>query len=66
MFYGTEDPTNDPDNNPFQHSKSRPFCASDDCICREDQESIANLNNHVLEGLANNQDADNIYHGRVV
>jgi hypothetical protein len=66
MFYGTKDLANDPDNNPFQHNEGRPFCSDDSCICREDQESIDNLNNHVLEGLATTQDANNIYRGRIV
>jgi len=66
MFYGKKDLTNDPDNNPFQHDESRPFCANDSCICREDQDNIQELSGHVNNGLATTKDADNIYHGRTV
>lgn len=60
------DLSNDSENDPFLHSKSRHFCSDDTCPCREDQDNINSLNGHVLEGLASTQDAHNIYRGRIV
>lgn len=50
----------------IEHTKDRPFCWNDRCICREDQEAIGKLNQAVQDGLITAEDADRIYHGRTV
>jgi hypothetical protein len=50
----------------LEHTDGRPFCSSDDCDCRENQDAIQELNGYYQDGLASRNDVDNIYHGRTV
>lgn len=50
----------------LEHTEGRPFCTSDSCDCREDQDLIKDLNNQYQNGLASRSDVDRIYNGRTV
>ena len=50
----------------IEHTEKTPFCWDDQCICREDQEAIGNLNQAVQDGLITTDDANRIYHGHTV
>ncbi|HEY4388080.1 MAG TPA: hypothetical protein VGN34_26835 [Ktedonobacteraceae bacterium] len=57
---------NDPENNPYQHTSTRPFCPNMDCPCHENEENIQTLNGHVQNGIASTGDAYRIYRGQTV
>lgn len=47
-----------------QHTVGRPFCDDETCDCKEDQDAINELHQQYQDGLASEQDVQNIYHGR--
>ncbi len=55
----------EPASNPDDHSEHQ-FCTDPACPCKEDVVEVALLGDFYNEGLVSAEDADNIYHGRVL
>lgn len=50
-----------------QHTEERPFCdqsLNPDCLCREDQTAIQEINNYVQEGLLTPYEAERTWKGQ--
>ncbi len=48
------------------HSDAKPFCYNSTCLCHEDSETIAQVNQYVQDGLITPRDATNIVNGKTI
>lgn len=50
----------------FNHSEQTPFCWDSTCPCKEDQEAIAIVGQHVQDGLITPQEATDFVNGKAL
>jgi hypothetical protein len=54
-----------PEENPL-HTQDHPFCYNDACPCHQDQKRIAEVHQHVQEGLLTPEEATLVVQGKTI
>ena len=49
-----------------EHTETKPFCWNSGCLCHEDQEAIALVNQYVQDGLLTQSEATDVVNGKTI
>lgn len=50
----------------IEHTENKPFCWNAGCLCHEDQDAIAEVNQYVQDGLMTTQEATDFVNGKTL